>query len=136
MAEDLILRVQYGEATSATEPKPQQLNTQLSGATRNISLKNAAAMGVGISLAQSAGRQILGSIGDITGDQDLEKNLNMAAQVVGVGILAYSNPYTAAAAVGTMALTHVVKEVAATQRIKREANYYRRIAGNVTDGSR
>ena len=71
MAEDLVLKVQYGEATLGTEPQPQELNTQLSGGINNSAIKNALGAQLAIDVVRNTGQQLIGNIGNLTGDYSI-----------------------------------------------------------------
>ena len=136
MAQDLVLKVQYGEATLGTEPQPQELNTQVSGSLNNTAVKNALGAQIAVSTIKNVGQQLLGNIGNLTGDMRLQRDINLGMKLAGVVASFAINPLLGATAVVSEISGGVIQHFTAKRKNDLQANYLRKISGSTTNRSR
>ena len=132
MAEDLTINVNInpnGQPTQTSSAPPETTATSPPVADKGLSLKNIAAIG----LVANAGKQIfmstLGQVGAITGNAQLQRDINKVTRLGGIAASFAINPLVGVLTLGTTIATEAI-----TQGIKRRdennaAEYYRNIQG-------
>jgi len=111
------------------QPKPNV-------ATRNVNLRQIASIG----LIANAGRQVitstLGQVGAITGNAQLQRRINQASTIAGIGTAFAINPLVGALTLATTAISDTVQTNIKIRDENNSAQYYRQINGRRIDKGR
>ena len=105
-------------------------------ANKTANLKTIAAVG----LIANAGRQVfmstLGQVGTITGNQQLQRNINKITTLGGITAAFAVNPIVGTLTLTTTAITDSIQTAIKIRDENNSAEYYRRVSGTRTNKGR
>lgn len=134
---NINLNINPQGAPNETSAEPlETTNTSTSLVDRNLSIRNAAQIGVVANAGKQVFNTFIGQVGSITGDQGLQRSINNIGTAAGIlGAFAIS-PFIGAINLAVQSGIGIFKENLERRNAEISATYYSRIRGSRSDKGR